>query len=278
MGFNDAQVVDLLIKCRRHCCVCRQFKGVMIEVHHIDRSLADRVDDIENAIPLCADCHGTIGHYNNTHPRGRKYRPRELQRLRDEFIEQLRGMVHNFEDASESRVVQTVKGSQNVVVAGDLLAGKKIVRQVFSPNASHIDESTAYQIKELIDEIALLDSRTRRPPSNPHQKWWGKLKSRFRVAGYRAIPRIHGEEALAWLLEQKALLRPKLRRASNETWRKQLYAAIYARCGEIGIDKQALYRLAQDRLRLQSPVHSLRKLGEQNLQRLHQVVFSLKTH
>jgi hypothetical protein len=276
MGFDASQVEDLLVKCRRHCCVCRRFKGVLIEVHHIDPSVAGGTDDIGNAIPLCSDCHAMIGHYNNAHPRGRKYRPRELARLRDEFIVLLGGMTKNITEPSIPGVVQTVVGSQNTVIAGDFLAGRKVVRQSFSPTAEHIEESTAFQIKTLVDEIASLDSTTRRPPANPHQKWWAKLKSQFNVAGYRAIPRSRGEEVIAWLLQQKAMLRPKLRRASNGTWRKEIYAAVYARCGELGIDKPALYELAQTKLGLASPVRSLTELGEQNLQRLHQIVFALK--
>ena len=31
-------------------------------------------DDIDNAIPLCFDCHGAVQHYNDEHPRGTKYK------------------------------------------------------------------------------------------------------------------------------------------------------------------------------------------------------------
>jgi len=59
--------------CARHCRLCEKFAGVGIEVAHVD----PRENSLDNAIPLCFDCHAAVGHYNQRHPRGRKYSIRE---------------------------------------------------------------------------------------------------------------------------------------------------------------------------------------------------------
>jgi hypothetical protein len=70
--------------CDRHCCLCGKAAGVGIEVAHID----PKRNDLDNAIPLCFDCHSKIGHYNDKHPRGKKYSSDELKTRREQVYEQ----------------------------------------------------------------------------------------------------------------------------------------------------------------------------------------------
>jgi HNH endonuclease len=62
--------------------------GVNIEVHHIDPEGQDGTDDIDNALPLCFECHSAVQHYNDLHPRGSKYKPEELRATRDQIYEE----------------------------------------------------------------------------------------------------------------------------------------------------------------------------------------------
>ena len=71
----------------RHCCVCRRYKGVKVEVHHIVSQSNRGSDDSDNAIALCFDCHADAGHYNLKHPRGTKFSAGELRLARDEWHE-----------------------------------------------------------------------------------------------------------------------------------------------------------------------------------------------
>jgi len=70
----------VLIRCRRHCCVCGKFCGTKIVIHHID---GNEDNSEENALPVCFDCHAEINNYTEEHPLGRKYQPSELKRLRE---------------------------------------------------------------------------------------------------------------------------------------------------------------------------------------------------
>ncbi len=58
-----------------------------IEVAHIISAEKPGAGDIDNAIPLCFDCHGEIGRYNADHPKGSKYKPEELKARRDQIYE-----------------------------------------------------------------------------------------------------------------------------------------------------------------------------------------------
>lgn len=83
MGFSPTLREDAIVRSARRCCVCREYKGLGIEVHHIRPSSEGGPDTIENAIVLCFDCHAAAGHYNPSHPRGSRFSPSELRRHRD---------------------------------------------------------------------------------------------------------------------------------------------------------------------------------------------------
>src|SRR5215467_5857650 len=79
MPFPPSDVAELLAKCHRRCCICHRFCGTKIETDHINPHAQSKDDSIENAIPVCFECHAEIHSYNDAHPRGRKYRPDELR-------------------------------------------------------------------------------------------------------------------------------------------------------------------------------------------------------
>ena len=82
--FAESDKVKALLWCGRHCCLCGKAAGVGIEVAHLD----PKISDLDNAIPLCFDCHAAVGHYNRGHPRGRKYSIPELKARREQVYEQ----------------------------------------------------------------------------------------------------------------------------------------------------------------------------------------------
>ncbi|HUU51135.1 MAG TPA: hypothetical protein VMW81_09300 [Nitrospinota bacterium] len=82
--FSEQDKVKCLLWCNRHCCLCGKACGANIEIAHIEKGSAD----IDNAIPLCFECHSEIGRYNKEHPLGNKYRPKELKARRDQIYEE----------------------------------------------------------------------------------------------------------------------------------------------------------------------------------------------
>lgn len=83
MGFSKEIKEQAFVASARRCCVCKEFVGRNIEIHHIIQASKGGKDTFENAIPLCFDCHANAGHYNSKHPRGSKLSPEELRKHRD---------------------------------------------------------------------------------------------------------------------------------------------------------------------------------------------------
>ena len=75
----------VLLAAARHCCVCRRYKGVLLEVHHITPESKGGKDIYENAIALCFECHAWAGHYFSGHPKGSKYSPEQICAAREQW-------------------------------------------------------------------------------------------------------------------------------------------------------------------------------------------------
>lgn len=87
MSFNNVQKEKLLADTGRLCCICKERHQV--QLHHIISLTDGGSDDIENAIPLCPNCHDEV--HTGYHP-GRvtqKYSPNELRLHRQNTIENI---------------------------------------------------------------------------------------------------------------------------------------------------------------------------------------------
>ena len=81
---------EALVKSGRRCCVCHEFAGRSINVHHIIPEADNGPNTLDNAIALCLKCHSEAGHYNPRHPIGTKYSPMELRKHRDSLWQQIK--------------------------------------------------------------------------------------------------------------------------------------------------------------------------------------------
>jgi hypothetical protein len=83
--FNEDDSIKVLLWCGRHCCLCEKLAGVGIELAHLPGK--ESSSDINDAMPLCFDCHAAIGHYNKSHPKGKCYGIKELKARRDQVYD-----------------------------------------------------------------------------------------------------------------------------------------------------------------------------------------------
>jgi hypothetical protein len=86
MAFSRDEVSKLLSQCHRRCCICHRFCGVKMETDHIIPYDQGGGDNIDNAIPVCFECHAEIHSYNDRHPRGRKFHPDELRLHKEQWL------------------------------------------------------------------------------------------------------------------------------------------------------------------------------------------------
>lgn len=85
MPFNEKTKEDAMVACGRRCCICHEYCGNKMEVHHIVPQKDGGEDTFENAIPLCFNCHAEVASYNTNHPKGVKFSKSELTRHRDNW-------------------------------------------------------------------------------------------------------------------------------------------------------------------------------------------------
>lgn len=100
MPFRRDELDELLTACHRRCCICHRFCGVKIETDHITQAADNGPDTIDNAIPVCFECHAEIHSYNDRHPRGRKFRPEELRMQKEQWLEVCRSRPEIFINAN----------------------------------------------------------------------------------------------------------------------------------------------------------------------------------
>lgn len=85
MAFSKKVKEEALIKSKRCCCICNEFCGRNCVIHHIKQETQGGSNKIANAIVLCQNCHGEVGHYNPNHPIGNKYSPSEIKKHRNNW-------------------------------------------------------------------------------------------------------------------------------------------------------------------------------------------------
>lgn len=101
MSFPEKIKTEALLKCKRYCCYCEEYKGRDIEVHHIVPKSDGGEDSFDNAIPLCFGCHSEIGSYNPRHPKGNRFRVDELKKIRNDFYIRIATIPRRAMDLSE---------------------------------------------------------------------------------------------------------------------------------------------------------------------------------
>jgi len=131
--FSEKVKVKCLLWCNRHCCLCGKVCGTNIEIAHIIPKGKGGSEDIDNAIPLCFDCHAEIGKYNKEHPKGNKYRSRELKTRREQIYEE---QTYHFVPPIYFEITQNLPNGRkrklpdvgfNITHAGDSLPVKVLV-------------------------------------------------------------------------------------------------------------------------------------------------------
>lgn len=152
MPFPNDVRTEALLRAARHCCVCRLPKGTALEVHHLQPEADGGSNTIENAIPLCFDCHANAGHYNSRHPRGTKFSPAELVQHRDRWYAAVQ--QHGIEAAGDPGLAFQYLIISDATVNSDLLT-HDVGRLPLGKNTILFDPGrvTDFQKKELLRSL-----------------------------------------------------------------------------------------------------------------------------
>jgi len=169
--------------------------------------------------------------------------------------------------------VQSISGNGNIQAGGDINVNtKKVQRTVVQPGPAQISEQTAFKLSELVKNAVKIECVAGGETAKCFKKWWSKIGRRYKVTSYKMIPREFADDAIAFMQQEVAKLRPKLRRRDNEAWRNSLYKGLWARARQMGMDKPAVYALCAEKIG--KTVTSLTALGERDLQKLYGIIIS----
>jgi hypothetical protein len=171
--FSEEDKIRALLWSNRHCCLCGKACGTDIEIAHIERKGKNKSWEIDNAIPLCYQCHAEIGKYNQQHPRGNKYRPKELKARREQiYEEQTRHLVPPI----QYRITQT------------LVSGGKRIFPDIGLTVLHLGDSLPVKLRVLAR--IFLDQKDLglpEPDLYSGKKIWNR-NPRFGVHGHFTVP------------------------------------------------------------------------------------------
>lgn len=79
---------QVLLWCARHCCLCGKSCGLNIEIDHIQPELASpKLNAVDNAIPVCYDCHAVLEQSRASSPRGSSFSVEEVKARREQVYE-----------------------------------------------------------------------------------------------------------------------------------------------------------------------------------------------
>jgi len=171
--FSEKDKIKCLLRSDRHCCLCGKACGTDIEIAHIIPKSEGGSGDIDNAIPLCFDCHSKIGKYNKEHPKGNKYRPEELMARREQIYE---------------KYTRHLVPPIHFEITQDLPNGQKRLLPVVGFNITHVGDSLP--VKVFVATLIFLGSKDLGIPKTGHysgkQPW--SMNPRLGYGGRFMVP------------------------------------------------------------------------------------------
>lgn len=197
MAFPDAGVAQLLADCKRHCCVCWRWCGTKMHLHHIIPRAAGGPDEIENAIPVCLDCHAEIESRGNM---GRQFTQAELREHKRRWLEVCRDQpaapIQTNRAATATGPLEALLSEleyNSILVTGDdhrtdyaSLVSAQFQRAIAANSLSSLEpilRERVYRTYKLVTEVSdLIQSRMAHPPgSNPYNVISNQLAEKRRT-------------------------------------------------------------------------------------------------
>lgn len=106
MGFSESIKLEVKRKAAFQCCRCRY---VGVEVHHIIPQEYGGSDDIDNAAPLCANCHAHFG--------GNPEKRKEIRQMRDWWYEVVSSQLKGIQNSALLGQIAELNEKINVISA-----------------------------------------------------------------------------------------------------------------------------------------------------------------
>ena len=107
LGISQQTIDEILAKCARRCSICRRFRPLHLQVHHVIEKAQGGSDDPDNLLPICLSCHTDV---HSTVPFTRRFSVNELKMHRNQLYQLVAS--GRIPDDSSSRVQSPVAQSK----------------------------------------------------------------------------------------------------------------------------------------------------------------------
>lgn len=170
-------------------------------------------------------------------------------------------------DMVDQNVRVVGRGNRVQVAGGDIVTAERHVhRNVVTPGVGHLTGDQRRKIAALVAQVAdRLAGEDGRPRFGAVH---AMLQRRFGVGSYLLIPADKFEDAIEFLVQQRAIHRSRLSRRNPVAYEADFLRAIHARRVELGWIKPQLHAFAVEKLALKKPLTSLMSLGSRQLKSL----------
>jgi HNH endonuclease len=172
-----------------------------METDHIVPAAESADHSIENAIPVCFDCHAEIHAYNPSHPRGRRFTPDELRAHKEQWLQICETRPEIFVEASRQVDIGPLQGlldelDYNLVISRNLdfstlgfqFRDTQMERAIREGVISILDSDLSTAISSAYGMVSLANESTRAWLNVPYRS--GAINGSTMDAVQRTIPLI----------------------------------------------------------------------------------------
>ncbi|MDP3069652.1 MAG: hypothetical protein Q8N18_05155 [Opitutaceae bacterium] len=163
------------------------------------------------------------------------------------------------------------RGNRVQVAAGNIINTEKHVQKnAITPDDRHLSGEQKKRLQPLIHELATRLAGEDGEPN--YAKVHLMLQHQFNKTSYLLIDRGDFDKAAAFLKEQRAMNRSRLRSRNPVAYKNDFFRGIWSRAGELGWEKPQVYDFALEKLKLKKAISSLKELGPIQLKALSEAM------
>ena len=169
--FPKSVAEDLMAKSGRRCCLCHEFKGGRLQIHHITPRAEGGKGTPDNGIVICFDCHSDVHAYWGKTHMGRSFTAPELKRHRDQWFETFAtasGTQIDYEKLAGELLHQIAEQARPPQGAADI-GTEELAKAAGPDTAERLREALGLQKqnreREAIDALYEAFRRDLRPPA-----------------------------------------------------------------------------------------------------------------
>ncbi|MBI5769621.1 MAG: hypothetical protein HZA93_17730 [Verrucomicrobia bacterium] len=163
------------------------------------------------------------------------------------------------------------RGHRVQVAARDIINTEKHVhKNAITPDERHLSGEQKDRLEPLINELATRLAGEDGKPN--YKKVHRMLQRQFNKSSYLLIERGDFDKAAAFLKEQRAINRSRLRSRNPVAYKNDFFRGIWSRARELDWEKPQVYEFALEKLALKKSLSSLKELGPIQLKTLSEAM------